>query len=111
MGYSGAGGKLIHEKNQKQKISWHCRFKGLKKMDTPGNLVASPTHRCAESIFECEYLREFEAKIGVLSLLDSFESILDTVTTLGQNSSRWAGMVAHFSGGEEKGILECIVIE
>ncbi len=24
---SGAGGKLIHEKNQKQKISWHCHFK------------------------------------------------------------------------------------
>ncbi len=28
MGYSGAGGKLIHEKNQKQKISWHCPFQG-----------------------------------------------------------------------------------
>ncbi len=27
MEYSGAGGKLIHEKNQKQKISWHCLFK------------------------------------------------------------------------------------
>ncbi len=26
MEYSGAGGKLIHEKNQKQKISWHCPF-------------------------------------------------------------------------------------
>ncbi len=29
MGYSGAGGKLIHEKNQKQKISWHCPFKKI----------------------------------------------------------------------------------
>ncbi len=32
MEYSGAGGgggKLIHEKNQKQKISWHCPFKSL----------------------------------------------------------------------------------
>ncbi len=28
MKYSGAGGKLIHEKNQKPKISWHCPFKG-----------------------------------------------------------------------------------
>ncbi len=28
MEYSLAGGKLIHEKNQKQKISWHCPFKG-----------------------------------------------------------------------------------
>ncbi len=27
MEYSGAGGKLIHEKNQKQKILWHCPFK------------------------------------------------------------------------------------
>ncbi len=25
--YSGAGGKLIHDKNQKQKISWHCPYK------------------------------------------------------------------------------------
>ncbi len=27
MWYSGAGGKLIHEKNRKQKISWHCPLK------------------------------------------------------------------------------------
>ncbi len=27
MEYSGAGGKLIHEKYQRQKISWHCPFK------------------------------------------------------------------------------------
>ncbi len=27
MGDSGAGGKLIDEKNQKRKISWHCPFK------------------------------------------------------------------------------------
>ncbi len=26
-------------------------------MDTPGNLVDSPTHRYGESIFEYEYLR------------------------------------------------------
>ncbi len=29
MEYSGAGGKLIHEKNQKQKISRHCPFKNV----------------------------------------------------------------------------------
>ncbi len=28
MEYYGAGGELIPEKNQKQKISWHCPFKG-----------------------------------------------------------------------------------
>ncbi len=27
--YSGAGGKLIDVKNQKQKISWHCPFTSL----------------------------------------------------------------------------------
>jgi hypothetical protein len=26
---SGAWGKVIHEKNLKQKISWHCPFKRL----------------------------------------------------------------------------------
>ncbi len=29
MVYSGAWGKLIHEKNQKSKILWHCPFKSL----------------------------------------------------------------------------------
>ncbi len=29
LGYSRAGGKLIHEKNQKQYISWHCPFNCL----------------------------------------------------------------------------------
>jgi hypothetical protein len=27
IGHSGVGGKLIHTKNQQQKISWHCPFK------------------------------------------------------------------------------------
>jgi hypothetical protein len=34
-------------------------------MDTPGNLVDSPTHRLTgESFFDYEDLREFKAKIG-----------------------------------------------
>ncbi len=35
MVYSGAWGKLINEKNQKSKISWHCPFKlsGNKNLD------------------------------------------------------------------------------
>jgi hypothetical protein len=28
MGYSGAWGKLLHEKNLKLKNLWHCPFKG-----------------------------------------------------------------------------------
>ncbi len=30
MGYSGAWGKLIHEKNLKSKISWHCHFNNMR---------------------------------------------------------------------------------
>ncbi len=30
LGYSKAGGKLLHERNQKQKILWHCPFKVMK---------------------------------------------------------------------------------
>jgi hypothetical protein len=33
-------------------------------MDTQGNIVDSRTHRCGESIFKYEYLREFEDKFG-----------------------------------------------
>ncbi len=29
MVYSAAWGKLIHEKNQKSKISWHCPFNSM----------------------------------------------------------------------------------
>jgi hypothetical protein len=33
MVYSGAWEKLIHEKNQKSKISWHCPFKIKENID------------------------------------------------------------------------------
>jgi hypothetical protein len=42
MDYSGAGRKLIHEKNQKQKISWHCPFKQLE-LTVVYNLAAPAT--------------------------------------------------------------------
>ncbi len=34
MVYWGAWGKLIHEKNQKSKISWHCPFKDTAEIAT-----------------------------------------------------------------------------
>jgi hypothetical protein len=40
MGYSGAGGKLIHEKNQKQKISWHCPFYTQNEVLRPPSSIA-----------------------------------------------------------------------
>ncbi len=38
-------------------------------MVTLGNLVDSPTHRCGESFFDYEYLREFKAKIGTARMV------------------------------------------
>jgi hypothetical protein len=32
LGYSRTGGKLIDEKNQKRKISWHCPFNTLERL-------------------------------------------------------------------------------
>jgi hypothetical protein len=33
MSFSGAWGKMIHEKNRKKKFSWHCLFKGTQDWD------------------------------------------------------------------------------
>jgi hypothetical protein len=41
MGYSGAGGKLIDEKNQKKKISRHCPFKE-REIIHPYDILQSP---------------------------------------------------------------------
>jgi NADH:ubiquinone oxidoreductase subunit F (NADH-binding) len=38
-------------------------------MYTAGILVDSLTHRCGELIFEYEYLRDFEAKIGTARMV------------------------------------------
>ncbi len=40
MEYSGAGGKLIHEKNQKQKISGHCPFQSMLYLARAGEVRA-----------------------------------------------------------------------
>ncbi len=40
-GYKGSGGKIIHEKNHKQKISWHCPFKGTETLDGFMPIVSS----------------------------------------------------------------------
>ncbi len=41
MGYSGAGGKLIDEKTQKRKISWHCPFNAiLRNLDVNKNFLS-----------------------------------------------------------------------
>ncbi len=57
MEYSGAGGKLIHEKNQKQKISWHCPFKPAKL-----NFFKTPAS-------EAEFLDEIQTKVLRIFLL------------------------------------------
>ncbi len=42
MGYSGTGGKLIHEKYQKQKISWHCPFNAWYKVFNHNEKIENP---------------------------------------------------------------------
>ncbi len=44
---------------------YHWLFKGLKKIVSTGILVDSPTRRFGESFFDYEYLREYEAQIGM----------------------------------------------
>ncbi len=41
-GHSGAGGKLIDEKNQKQKISWHCPFNRVQALLARQRFFAPP---------------------------------------------------------------------
>ncbi len=46
---SGAWGKLIHEKNQKQKISWHCPFNNIYK-DLKNRVLRAAAHTKQVSI-------------------------------------------------------------
>ncbi len=61
MGYSGAGGKLIDEKNQKQKISWHCPFK-------PGNfkITQNGTKKQKSVCNKCVLELNFASKVILL---------------------------------------------
>ncbi len=78
MGYSGAGGKLINEKkkkNHKQKISWHCPFKGKTvKIEKENNCnIINTTTLLAKS--EKLLLTNFEV------VLASCEAVLSTRNT------------------------------
>ncbi len=46
---SGAWGKVIHEKNLKQKISWHCPFKG--RLDYVESLIDCAVHRVPGKLY------------------------------------------------------------
>ncbi len=54
MVYSGAWGKLIHEKNQKSKLSWHCPLKSSWRYSAPFgptyNILAGPQNILKESL-------------------------------------------------------------
>ncbi len=59
MGNSGAGGKLIHEKNQKQQISWHCPFKMNLNLKWIYIYVNSRTQRCSNEIIKIFLIEDF----------------------------------------------------
>ncbi len=82
MEYSGAGGKLIHEKNQKQKISWDCPFKccsvksscieTLQNLPPVSTTPAAICHRCRWHrwcTLTCEYLRKISKKFEIILML------------------------------------------
>jgi hypothetical protein len=86
MVYSGAWGKLIHEKNQKSKISWHFPFKNgssklcsviqsLQDRYSLGNTVAlwfvDKNHACPEA----EFLDEIQTKVFRVFLLAIFSHL------------------------------------
>ncbi len=50
--YSDAWGKMIHEKNQKSKISWHCPFKYVQyiKHELAPNHNLSSTHNLSYTV-------------------------------------------------------------
>ncbi len=57
--YSGAGGKLIHEKNQKQKISWHCPFNARS--------ICTINQLCVSQIQESQHLYLVSMHAGEVS--------------------------------------------
>jgi hypothetical protein len=73
---SGAGGKLIHEKNQKQKISWHCPFKvnTTYKLKSGTNLQKI---RPSTKLIMCSYKKIFAMQNGPLysALYNSKQSL------------------------------------
>ncbi len=72
MEYSGAGGKLIHEKNQKQKISWHYPFKSQQKgHDIPFH-SASLNSWLRNGLFHCVH----EMIAGFCKFLNSFDKTI-----------------------------------
>ncbi len=62
MEYSGAGGKLIHEKNQKQKILWHCPFNQSqpKHPQAPSHTFRIIIHNSILKVPKCEIFPLFD---------------------------------------------------
>ncbi len=66
--YSGTWGKLIHEKNQKSKTSWHCPFKGAADLLLRGGsqYLLHPLHDLPRLLEACLLVRHgLESLVGV----------------------------------------------
>ncbi len=70
MGYSGAGGKMTHEKNQKQKISRDCPFKC--------NSLVAPFLKLSERTWSVVYTDCF---MVFISLLDCMYIMCDWIAS------------------------------
>jgi len=106
MEYSGAGGKLIHEKNQKQKISWHCPFK------SPSTSVSTvsrghPSSRCRrdQSHFAFNVIQRHGGKIlPRLFLFAALHSLQVWITRDSSVTSPWEKADNYIGEGGENSI-------
>ncbi len=87
MVYSGAWGKLIHEKKQKSKISWHCPFK----LTIPGF-----PHSCAVFLYlvvALAILKNPRSSIGLEIRPESAFSAFRALLPSENHSAEWSGWV------------------
>ncbi len=82
MGYSGAGGKLIHEKKQKSKIFWHCPFQ---------HSVSGSRFRNGKTLMSHGQVEDLTNKTnnGVLPILAGGGGMLYLLTSMIRRSTCW----------------------
>jgi hypothetical protein len=100
MEYSGAGGKLIHEKNQKQKISWHCPFK-LRNYPIRRNSAPLDYWELSKPLFRHNVWRKihnfFRLILRILSILVQIRGLLACTLYIVQEARLYGVMISTFS--------------
>ncbi len=97
MGYSGAGGKLIHEKNQKQKISWHCPFKSFISFLSPisSQIIGVSSISCPRVQIKVHNWMRWKAVAAVAYFMVTWGSLLGNVLKLLRSEITVMGIERH----------------